>query len=54
MSKKDIANYPQKLESSDFFVSLSFVIKKYFNRYLEVEYDHGSVVFWLVDSSGHY
>lgn len=54
MSKKDIANYPQKLESSEFFVSLSFVINKYFNRLLQVEYTDGLLVFWLVDAFGNY
>lgn len=52
MSKNDIANYPEKLKQSEFYTSLSFVIKKYFNKTLVIEYANDMVTFSLIDSFG--
>jgi len=38
MTKKQIANFPERLEASEFYTSLVFIIKKYFNKTLTVEY----------------
>ncbi len=54
MTKKHIANYPEKLKKSDFFVSLSFVIKKYLNKTLHIQYLDGVLVFHLLDVFGNY
>lgn len=54
MTKKDIANYPEKLEQSEFYTSLVFIIKKYFNRTLSVGYTDNLLTFHLIDSFGNY
>jgi predicted ATPase len=54
MTKKDIANYPQRLKASEFFTSLVFIIKKYFDKTLTVEYRDGLLEFYLVDNFGNY
>lgn len=54
MSKKNIANYPEKLQQSEFYISLSFVIKKYFDLTLHVEYANNLLTFWLIDQHGRY
>ena len=54
MTKKDIANYREKLEQSEFYTSLMFIIKKYFNRTLRVEYANDLLTFILVDQFGQY
>lgn len=54
MTKKDIANYPERLEASEFYTSLVFIIKKYFNRTLTVEYVDNLLKFSLIDSFGNY
>jgi len=52
MDKKDIADYTQKLNQSEFYTSLVFIIKKYFNRTLTVEYTNGLINFLLTDQFG--
>ncbi len=54
MSKKDIANYPEKLKQSEFYTSLVFIIKKYFGRTLTIKYANGFLTFVLVDQFGQY
>lgn len=54
MTKKDIANYPERLENSEFFRSLSFIIKKYLHKTLVVEYRNDLLEFYLVDEFGAY
>lgn len=54
MSKKDIANYPEKLEQSEFYTSLVFIIKKYFNKTLHIEYANDLIVFTLIDQFGQH
>jgi hypothetical protein len=54
MTKKDIANYSQRLKESDFFTSLIFIIKKYFDKTLTVEYVDGLMEFYLIDRFGNY
>ena len=54
MTKKEIANYPQRLKDSEFFTSLVFIIKKYFDKTLTVEYRNGSLEFYLIDTFGNY
>jgi len=54
MTKKEIANYPQRLKESEFFTSLVFIIKKYFNKTLTVEYRDNHLEFYLVDVFGNY
>lgn len=53
MTKKDIANYPQRLEQSEFYVSLQFIIKKYLNKRLYVEYANGLLTLHLIDNFGN-
>ena len=53
MNEDDIANYPEKLKQSEFYLSLVSVIKKYFNRDLRIEYTNGLLVFNLIDSFGN-
>jgi predicted ATP-dependent endonuclease of OLD family len=52
MSKNDIASYPEKLNQSEFYTSLVFIIKKYFNRTLTIEYVDNLLVFVLIDQFG--
>jgi predicted ATPase len=54
MTKKEIANYKERLKESDFFTSLVFIIKKYFNKTLTIEYRDGCLEFYLVDAFGNY
>ena len=54
MTKKDIANYPEKLEQSEFYTSLVFIIKKYFDRTLSIEYANNLITFHLIDKFGNY
>lgn len=54
MSKKDIANYPEKLQQSEFYTSLVFIIKKYFNRTLTIQYANGLLTFVLMNQFGQY
>gem|GEM_PF-749147 len=54
MTKKDIANYPERLRASEFYTSLEFIIKKYFNKTLTVEYRNDLLEFYLVDIFGNY
>jgi len=54
MSKKDIANYPEKLKQSEFYTSLVFIIKKYFNKTLSIKYVNDLITFVLVDQFGQY
>lgn len=54
MTKKEIANFPERLEASEFYTSLVFIIKKYFNKTLTVEYRNGLLEFYLVDVFGNY
>jgi len=52
MSPEDIASYPQKLQQSEFYISLLSAIKKYFNRTLHIEYANGLLTFILIDQFG--
>ena len=54
MTKKNIANYPEKLKQSEFYTSLVFIIKKYFNKILSIGYSNGLLTFYLVDVFGNY
>lgn len=54
MTKKDIANYPERLNASEFYTSLIFIIKKYFDKTLAVEYRNDMLEFSLVDGFGNY
>lgn len=54
MTKKDIANYPERLQASEFFGSLVFIIKKYLNKSLVVEYHNNCLELYLVDEFGIY
>ncbi len=54
MTKKEIANFPERLEASEFYTSLVFIIKKYFNKTLTVEYRDGLLEFYLIDTFGNY
>ena len=44
-----MAEYPKKLEQSDFYTSLGGVIKKYFNKTLHIEYADNLLTFVLID-----
>lgn len=54
MTQKDIANYPERLEQSEFYSSLSFAIKKYLNKTLSIDYSNQSLTFNLIDDFGNY
>ena len=54
MSPEDIASYPQKLQQSEFYISLVSIIKKYFNRTLHIEYGNGLLTFVLTDQFGQH
>jgi len=54
MTKEDIANYPKKFEQSEFYTSLVFIIKKYFDRTLTVEYIDQLLTFKLIDNLDNY
>lgn len=54
MNTKDIANYREKLEASEFYTSLKFIIKKYFDKVLSVEYVNGMLEIYLIDTFGKY
>ena len=41
----------KKLQTSDFFVSLSAILQKYFNRTLRISFSEGALVFSFVDTS---
>ncbi|MEI8008657.1 MAG: AAA family ATPase [bacterium] len=49
MNSEDMAMYPQKLQQSDFYISLSSAIKKYFNRTLHIEYANNLLTFVLIN-----
>ena len=49
MSAEDIASYPEKLQQSDFYISLSSAIKKYFNRTLHIIYANDLLTFDLIN-----
>ena len=49
MSAEDIASYPEKLQQSDFYISLSSAIKKYFNRTLYIIYANDLLTFDLIN-----
>lgn len=54
MTKKDIANYPERLNHSEFYTSLQiFIIKKYLNKILRVEYTRGLLSLHLIDTFGN-
>ena len=53
MTKKDIANYPQKLNESEFYTSLKFIIKKYINKTLSVQYTNNLLALHLIDNFGN-
>lgn len=53
MSKKDSESYQERLKQSSFFTSLVFIIKKYFDRTLTVEYANNLLTFRLVDDFGN-
>lgn len=52
MSEEDVAQYPQKLEQSEFYTSLVGAIKKYFNKTLYIEYANQMLTFILIDQFG--
>lgn len=54
MDEKDIVNYGKKLEQSEFYTSLAFIIKKYFNKSLHIEYSNALLTFNLIDDSGNH
>ena len=49
-----MANYPEKLQQSEFYTSLVFIIKKYFNRTLTIQYANGLLTFVLMNQFGQY
>lgn len=51
-SKIDVVNYSEKLKQSEFYTSLVFIIKKYFNKDLTIEYADGLLSFILTDEFG--
>ena len=53
MTKKEIANYPQRLKDSAFFTSIVYIIKKHLHKTLIVEYRNGYLKFYLVDTFGN-
>lgn len=53
MTKKDIANYPERLQQSELYSSLQFIIKKYVNKTLHVEYVRDMLSLFLVDTFGN-
>ncbi len=54
MTKKDITNYPEKLKQSEFCTSLTFIIKKYFDKTLTIDYANGMITFHLIDTFWQY
>ncbi|HBB03764.1 TPA: hypothetical protein DCZ39_02555 [Patescibacteria group bacterium] len=53
MTPDDIKNYPKKLEQSEFYTGLVFIIKKYFNRRLNIRYTDDLLTFELIDVFGN-
>jgi hypothetical protein len=49
MSQNDMIVYSKKLEQSDFYISMSAVIKKYLNKTLHIEYADKLFTFLLID-----
>jgi hypothetical protein len=54
MSKKNIAEYSQKLDQSDFYISLVSAIKKYVNKTLHIKYVDDLLNFVLIDQFGQH
>jgi hypothetical protein len=52
MSQNDMIVYSKKLEQSDFYISMSAVIKKYLNKNLHIEYADKLLTFLLIDQFG--
>lgn len=52
MSQNDMIVYSKKLEQSDFYISMSAVIKKYLNKTLHIEYADKLLTFLLIDQFG--
>ncbi len=52
VDKNMIGDYSQKLNQSEFYISLVSVIKKYFNRTLHIEYADSCITFVLIDQFG--
>jgi len=53
MTKRNSENYLERLQQSEFFTSLVFIIKKYFNKTLTVNYANNLLSFSLVDDFGN-
>lgn len=53
MTKKNIANYPERLAASEFYTSLVYIIKKYINKTLVINYIDGFLTLVLVDYFGN-
>ena len=54
MRKKNIADYSQKLDQSDFYISLVSAIKKYVNKTLHIKYVDDLLNFVLIDQFGQH
>jgi hypothetical protein len=52
MSQNDMIVYSKKLEQSDFYISMSAVIKKYLNKTLHIGYADKLLTFLLIDQFG--
>ena len=53
MTETDIAEYPEKLQQSEFYISLSSSIKKHFDKTLVIDYVNQLLTFKLIDSFGN-
>lgn len=53
MDEEHMKHYREKLEKSDFYISLSASIQKYFNRTLHIEYSNSLITFSLIDVFGN-
>ena len=50
----DVADYSDKLNTSEFYTSLTFIIKRYFNKDLSRDYADGLLNFILTDEFGQH
>lgn len=54
IDEDNVLEYAKKLKQSEFYVSLSSIIKKYFNKDLRITYVHELLTFTLIDELGNF
>jgi hypothetical protein len=54
IDEDNVLEYTKKLKQSEFYVSLSSIIKKYFNKDLRITYVHELLTFTLIDELGNF